>query len=62
MKRRRGAKILLAFGGVVAGPLIGEMALRLAGFSFPTFDTPDRERGLALRAGAEGGGGVRANQ
>jgi hypothetical protein len=54
MKRRRRAGILLVFGGVVAGLLIGEIALRMVGFSFPTFDTPDRERGLALRPGAEG--------
>jgi hypothetical protein len=34
--------------------LIVEVALRIAGFSFQTFDMLDRERGLALRPGAEG--------
>jgi hypothetical protein len=54
MKRRRRGAILVVFGSVFVGLFISEMALRIAGFSFQTFDMPDRERGLALRPGAEG--------
>jgi hypothetical protein len=38
----------------MAGLLISEAALRVAGFSFQSFDMPDPERGMALRPGAEG--------
>jgi hypothetical protein len=54
MKRRRRGAILVVIGSVFVGLFISEIALRIAGFSFQTFDMADRERGLALRPGAEG--------
>jgi hypothetical protein len=52
--KRRGGKLLLACGAAVVGLLIAEAGLRVAGFSYPTFDQPDRHRGLGLRPGAAG--------
>lgn len=51
---RRRAKLLLALTSVLFALLVAEVALRIAGYSFPVFYTPDQERGYALRPGAEG--------
>ena len=54
--------------GVVVSLLLAEGALHLAGVRYPSFYTVDRERGFALRPGAEGvwsregRGSVRINQ
>ena len=54
IRKRRSSVVLLVLGGLGVGLLVGELALRVVGFSFPVFDMPDRERGLSLRPGAEG--------
>ena len=54
--------------GIVVSLLLAEGALNLAGVRYPSFYTVDRERGFALRPGAEGvwsregRGSVRINQ
>lgn len=54
--------------GIVVSLLLAEGALHLAGVRYPSFYTVDRERGFALRPGAEGvwsregRGSVRINQ
>ncbi len=45
---------LLLTGGVIIALLVAEAALRVAGISFPVFDTYDELRGVALRPGNEG--------
>ncbi|MGH9901629.1 MAG: SGNH/GDSL hydrolase family protein [Pyrinomonadaceae bacterium] len=40
--------------GLLCGLLIAEIALRLVGYTYPVFYTPDDVRGYALRPGAEG--------
>jgi lysophospholipase L1-like esterase len=52
--RRRLAKLLLVIFGILIGSLIAEIALRVAGFSYPEFYQPDNSRGIALRPGMEG--------
>lgn len=52
--RRLALKLSLVAGGLLVGLLLVEVALRLVGFSFPTFYTPDETRGYALRAGMAG--------
>lgn len=47
-KKLRAAKLLLVLGGVLFGLLLTEAALRLAGYSYPVFYTPDRALGYAL--------------
>jgi hypothetical protein len=49
-----GAILLLALGGVLVSLLLGEGALRLVGFSNPTWMERDPVRGWALRPGQEG--------
>lgn len=44
----------LIFGGIIAGVVLLEIALRTAGVSFPTFVVPDDHRGVSLRPGAHG--------
>jgi hypothetical protein len=48
------ASVLLALGGVVAGILIGELGLRLAGVAYPSYEQVDDDRGAGLRPGAAG--------
>ncbi len=48
------AKLLLVFVGFVFGAIVAELALRIAGYSYPEFYTPDEVRGAALLPGAEG--------
>jgi hypothetical protein len=52
--KRFSAKLLLAFGGLIAGLLVAEVALRVVGYSSPYFYVIDQDRGIALRPGVEG--------
>ncbi|HEY0006736.1 MAG TPA: SGNH/GDSL hydrolase family protein [Pyrinomonadaceae bacterium] len=45
---------MLILCGLLAGLLLAEVALRLAGYSYPVFYMPDTERGYALRPAMEG--------
>ena len=47
-------KLLLIFLGFFSGALVVEIALRLAGYSFPEFYQVDEYRGYALRPRAQG--------
>ncbi len=47
--RRFFLKLLLIVFGLVVGLLVAEVALRVAGYSFPEFYQPDQSRGYALR-------------
>src|SRR3989441_7863444 len=47
-------KLGLILFGLLFGCLIIEIALRVAGFSYPEFYQPDESRGYALRPGMEG--------
>ena len=47
-------KLLLIFLGFFSGAVVVEIALRLAGYSFPEFYQVDEYRGYALRPGAQG--------
>ncbi|HEU4597610.1 MAG TPA: SGNH/GDSL hydrolase family protein [Pyrinomonadaceae bacterium] len=47
-------KLLVVLCGVLAGLLIFEAALRVVGYTYPLFYTPDATRGWALRPGVEG--------
>src|ERR1700704_4481560 len=52
--RRSFAKLLLVLFGFLVGGLIAEIALRVAGYSYPEFYALDQSRGYALRPRAEG--------
>lgn len=47
-------RLLLLCGGLLAGLALAEVALRMAGFSNPSFYTPDRQLGWTFRPGAAG--------
>jgi hypothetical protein len=47
-------KLVVVLCGVLAGLLIFEAALRVVGYTYPLFYTPDATRGWALRPGVEG--------
>ena len=52
MKRRvflRSTHLLLIAGGILAAAAVGEIALRVIGFSYVNFDKPDIIRGNSLR-------------
>jgi hypothetical protein len=51
---RRTGKFLLIVFGVVLGASVAEIGLRIAGYSYPEFYTPDGSRGYALRPNMEG--------
>ncbi len=53
-KRRIAFKLLLILFGLFVGLLIAEIALRIAGYSYPVFYTTDIDRGYALLPRAEG--------
>src|SRR5438132_9116104 len=53
LKRLLGKLGLILFG-LLFGCLLAEIALRIAGFSYPEFYQPDDSRGYALRPGMEG--------
>jgi hypothetical protein len=48
------AKLLLILIGFTIGGVIAEIALRVAGYSYPQFYRPDEVRGVSLLPGAEG--------
>jgi hypothetical protein len=52
--RRITAKLLLIAFGLSCGALGAEIALRIAGYSYPEFYQPDQSRGYALRPNMEG--------
>lgn len=52
--RRIAAKLLLIVFGLLFGCLVAEIALRVAGYSYPEFYQPDEARGYALRPNMEG--------
>lgn len=52
--RKRFAKFLLILLGFAFGGLVAEIALRVAGYSYPEFYRPDQTRGYALRPNTEG--------
>lgn len=53
-KRRIAAKLALVVGGLIAGLVVAETALRVAGYSYPVFYITDLKRGYALKPNAEG--------
>ena len=52
--RRLFPKLLLILFGFLLGGILSEIALRVAGYSYPEFYSLDQSRGYALRPGAEG--------
>jgi hypothetical protein len=52
--RALAGKLLLILFGIFIGALIAEVALRIAGYSYPEFYQPDASRGYALRPGMKG--------
>jgi hypothetical protein len=52
--KRLFSKLLLILIGVLFGIAVAEIALRIAGYSFPLFYTFDNSRGYSLLPGAEG--------
>jgi hypothetical protein len=52
--RKLSAKLLLILFGFLLGGILAEIALRVAGYSYPEFYSLDQSRGYALRPGAEG--------
>jgi hypothetical protein len=52
--RRIAAKLFLIAFGLVFGCLLAEIALRVAGYSYPEFYQPDETRGYGLRPNMEG--------
>ena len=47
-------KLVLIFFGIAMGAIIAEIALRVAGYTYPNFYTLDQTRGYGLLPGAEG--------
>lgn len=47
-------KFTLLLGALIFGLLIAEVALRIAGYTYPVFYTPDRVRGVVLKPGMHG--------
>jgi hypothetical protein len=52
--RKLFARLLLILLGFLLGGIVAEVALRVAGYSYPEFYSLDQLRGYALRPGAEG--------
>jgi hypothetical protein len=52
--RRALPKLALITFGLCFGAIIGEITLRVAGYSYPEFYQPDQSRGYALRPNMEG--------
>ena len=53
-RKRRAVKLTMLLASVAFALAVSEVALRLVGYSFPTFYTTDDERGFRLRPGARG--------
>jgi hypothetical protein len=54
LMRRVAAKLFLVLLGLLFGCVVAEIALRVAGYSYPEFYQPDQTRGYALRPNMEG--------
>jgi hypothetical protein len=52
--KTRTQNLLLLLGSLALGALLGELALRAIGFSYPNFHRYDEHTGLALRPGVQG--------
>src|SRR2546422_7434089 len=52
--RKLFAKLLLILFGFLLGGIVSEIALRIAGYSYPEFYSLDQSRGYALRPQIEG--------
>src|SRR6266508_758030 len=52
--RKLFARLLLILLGFLLGGIVAEVALRVAGYSYPEFYSLDQSRGYALRPGVEG--------
>src|SRR6266481_2539775 len=52
--RRIAGKLLLIAFGLSCGALMAEIALRIAGYSYPEFYQPDQSRGYSLRPNMQG--------
>jgi hypothetical protein len=53
-RKRFAVKLALVFVGLCVGLFVAEIALRVVGYTFPTFYAPDAARGYALQPGARG--------
>src|SRR5678809_1428295 len=53
-RKRRTIKLALLLLSLTVGFALSEVALRLVGYSFPTFYTTDQERGFRLRPNTAG--------
>ncbi len=53
-RKLRLVKLATIFVALIVGLFIAEVALRLAGYTYPVFYTPDHARGYALEPGATG--------
>ncbi|MDT7542127.1 MAG: hypothetical protein QOE33_2031 [Acidobacteriota bacterium] len=53
-RKRFAVKLILIFAGLLAGLLFAEVALRIVGYTFPSFYAPDASRGYALKPGMQG--------
>ena len=54
IKLRRSTKLLVIFVSILFALLVGEVALRLIGYTYPVFYTTDEARGYALRPCMQG--------
>jgi len=52
--KRIAAKLMLVAFGLLFGAIVGEITLRIAGYSYPEFYQPDQSRGYSLRPNMEG--------
>lgn len=53
-RKLRTFRLLLVFGGLLVGLVVAEIALRVVGYSYPEFYTPDEPRGYALAPNVAG--------
>lgn len=53
-RRRFAIKLALVFVSLCVGLFVAEIALRVVGYTFPTFYTPDAARGYTLQPGMRG--------
>jgi hypothetical protein len=53
-RKRLLVKLSLVAASLLVGLLIAEVALRVVGYTFPSFYVPDSSRGYALKAGMQG--------
>jgi hypothetical protein len=53
-RKRFAVKLLLVFASLLVGLLFAEVALRVVGYTFPSFYAPDESRGYALKPGMQG--------